>query len=391
MVKQKKVIYFKSGTYLPMTQNWIYTQLEFLHHYSPTFYCFGEENLANFPIQKIHNFGHFRYSQFGINSNMLLAYNFLLRHNPIILCHLLKERPKLVHAHFGFSGYDLLGFKKIYNFPLLTSFYGEDMSRLPNTTPIWRDRIKALFRQGDFFTSMGNHMTRTLISLGCPSSKIIPSPLGIDMAQVVFKQRNPKSTALKILIAARFTEKKGIPYAIKAIGALKRASPSLQITTTLIGDSGNGRSDKKEKKLILQEIKASGLFNKLKILGNVPHDTFIGELYNHDVFLSPSITASDGDTEASYPLTIVEASASGMPVLSTNHCDINEVIIHKKSGLLSAERDSQQLTKSLFFLATHPWQITNMGIAGREHIEQRYNARKLTNNLERYYDKISQK
>ena len=63
----------------------------------------------------------------------------------------------------------------------------------------------------------------------------------------------------------------------------------------------------------------------------------------HDVFLAPSVTASNGDTEGGAPVAIIEMAASGMPIVSTRHCDIPSVVLDGVTGLLAAERDSEGL------------------------------------------------
>ena len=126
-------------------------------------------------------------------------------------------------------------------------------------------------------------------------------------------------------------------------------------------------------------------------MGYQPFSVFIKELYKHHIFLSPSIQALNGDTEGGVPVSIIEASASGMPILSTTHCDIPEVVINGKSGYLVPETDTNILAEKLEFLISHPHIWPKMGQVGREHIEKNYDVVTQVQKLEEIYDKAIKK
>ena len=93
--------------------------------------------------------------------------------------------------------------------------------------------------------------------------------------------------------------------------------------------------------------------------GYKPHDYFLEMLYQADLFLSPSITASNGDTEGGAPVAIIEAGASGLPVISTRHADIPEVVLDGHTGLLSPERNVHGLVAAICCLARSRDQTQN--------------------------------
>jgi len=130
---------------------------------------------------------------------------------------------------------------------------------------------------------------------------------------------------------------------------LLRLKKYKNLQLTIIGDATNSQRTKKEKEKILRLISKYNLNNCIKMLGYQPHSIFIKELYKHHIFLSPSIHASDGDTEGGAPVSIIEASASGMPILSTIHCDIPEVVLDRKRHprLIRKIRISCQVSRDL--------------------------------------------
>ena len=137
-----------------------------------------------------------------------------------------------------------------------------------------------------------------------------------------------------------------------------------------MGDAGEDKRDKVEKEKILGVLRKYDLHESVTCLGFQPHNVFREQLMSHDLFLSPSVLACDGDSEGGSPVSITEAQATGMPVLSTFHADIPEVVLDGKSGLLSPERDIEALTANLEFLVTHPEKWEEMGRQGRSHIER---------------------
>ena len=87
-------------------------------------------------------------------------------------------------------------------------------------------------------------------------------------------------------------------------------------------------------------------------------------------------------------MAIIEMSASGMPILSTKHCDIPEVVIDGKNGFLVNERSVDNLIEKLEILILNPERWKAMGKYGRRHIELEYNIKKQVNKLEQIYDKF---
>lgn len=386
----KAVIHY-GGSYLPITQTWIYGQIKNLKRYQPIVYALRTENLDIYPTEKVRALeskGNLR-SLFTIVNK---GCNKLFKFYPYFIFTLRRDRPKLIHAHFGPSGYSFLRLKGIFKLPLITSFYGYDLSMLPHQGSRWKSRYKKLFREGDCFLVEGHYMEKCLVGLGCPGEKIIVQHLGVDLKQIRFIPREPeRSGEIRVLIAGSFREKKGIPYGIEAFGRVRRAYPQLQLDLTIIGDSNGAPEEEKEKEKILTTIKKHRLNHCVRMMGYQPHSVFLREVERHHIFLSPSVHASNGDTEGGVPVSIIEASASGMPVLSTTHCDIPEVIIDKENGYLVPERDTDALVEKLGFLISNPDIWEQMGRNGREHIEKNYNITTQVQKLEETYDMVARR
>jgi colanic acid/amylovoran biosynthesis glycosyltransferase len=102
------------------------------------------------------------------------------------------------------------------------------------------------------------------------------------------------------------------------------------------------------------------------------------------IFLGPSVTAASGDQEG-IPTVIKEAMAVGLPVVSTIHSGIPELVEHGVTGYLAPERDAETLAKHLIALLRHPDQWGEMGRAGRRRVEMEFDTERLNDALVEHY------
>lgn len=361
-----------SHIWLPQTQTWLYNQLRHLpSDIIGHIVCERTDNLDQFELPNIHCVADLpvwrrrrekALRKLRLRTHLSLTVEIARRHHADI-----------IHSHFGNIGWADMGAARRAGVKHVVTFYGLDVGFLPRRNPLWYRRYRALFDHVDIVQCEGGHMAGRIAALGCPDRKIRVHHLGIALDEVPFaplswRQGDP----LRILIAASFREKKGIPDALEALGRLRDRTP---LEITLIGDAGDDRRAQAEKTKILATIERLGLCDRVRLTGYQPHARLLEEARRHHVFLSPSLTARDGDTEGGAPVSLIEMAASGMMMVSTTHCDIPEVVRHGVSGLLSEERDIDGLVENLEWLVAHPKRWDEMRIAGREHVEEKFDAR----------------
>lgn len=373
----KTIVHFKTDAYLYPTENWIHAQINRIKKYKSIVYCSYKQNQNVYFLENIRRFG---FKNLILNK-FLNNYNFT---NPLILLYLKKDKPCIIHAYFGPAGFSMLPLKEKLGFPLITSFYGFDISKLPKTKPVWRKRYAELFYIGECFVAEGNNMKKELIKLGCNESKIYVNHIGVNTDYIKFTPRKigPKEE-IKILMAGRFTEKKGLLYGIEAFAIVKKKYPKIKLT--IIGGPTT-RRDNIEKEKIYKKIIEFNLQDSVYVAGIQPHSFFINELYKNYIYIAPSILASDGDSEGGAPVSLIEASASGMPVIATDHCDIPEVVIDGETGFLVKEKDPKELASKLMFLIENPNSWYDIGLKGRRHIENNFEIKKQVEKLENVYN-----
>lgn len=364
------VVVQSASVWLPQTQTWMYNQTKYLpEDIESHIVCEKTENLDQFCLPNIHvipeNSLLNQYGCSGLKWAKPLARLFWLW----MMCW--KIKPDIVHSHFGTTGWFDSLVVRLTRAKHVVTFYGLDVNMVPKQDPRWLGRYKSLFKSADMFLCEGPHMAQCLINMGCPQDKVKVQHLGVEVDKIPFKPRKWRpGEPLRVLIAATFREKKGIPYALEVLGQLQNEA---DIEITIIGDATTEPRSQTEKQKILQVIENYGLQSKIRMLGFQPHLVLMKEAYKHHIFLSPSVTAADGDTEGGAPVSIIEMAATGMPVVSTKHCDIPEVIRYGIEDWLVDEKDADGLVKKLRWLVQNYNKWLPMLKAGRKHIEQEFN------------------
>ncbi|MEW5804785.1 MAG: glycosyltransferase [bacterium] len=385
MNAKRIIVFHYIPSWLFKTETWLYNQVRFLPpEIENHIVCEKTENLDQFFVPNIHALietSAWRYfwdkgvRKLGIRQHL----DFLVAQARIHHAHVL-------HSHFGNVGWANRGAAKLAGLKHVVTFYGVDVNYVPKNDSRWHDRYQMLFDQTALVLCEGPHMAQCVVALGCPKNKVRVHHLGVRVEKIAFRPRiwNP-AEPLRVLIAASFREKKGIPFALEALARLQSEVP---FEVTIIGDAGCEERSQIEKRKILSLIDKYNLKSKIHLLGYQSHEVFFEQAYTHHVFLSPSVTASDGDTEGGAPVSIIEMAASGMPIVSTTHCDIPEVIKNGVSGLLAPERDVDGLVHHLKWLVNHPSRWKQMVEAGRRHVETGYDARVQGEILARVYQEV---
>ena len=371
--------------FMTLTTNWIHNQLVYMQKYEPIAYAdrIKDDVLSEYLSKYVY------YSQ-DLNKFQSLLYRALRKYTGMGYDYYLfkKKNIVLIHSHFGDKGFDDLNMAQRLKIPHIVTFYGYDIS-LPEREPIWKERYDKLFEGCDAFLTEGSYMKKCLVAMGCPEEKVTVQHLGVDIEKIPYIPREIKSDGrIRILASATFKEKKGLPYAIEAFALVREKYKNLEFL--LIGGVPNGNDPEclKEQKAIFDIIEKYKLKDSVKLLGYLKYDEYIKVSHEAQIFISPSVTASNGDTEGGAPVSIIEMSAAGMPILSTYHCDIPEVVIDNVTGLLVPERDVESLAEKLEYLISHPRKIYEMGKNGRQYIQKEYSLKRQVEKLEDIYDTV---
>ena len=267
-------------------------------------------------------------------------------------------------VHFGYAGAlaNKLRELGVLKGKQATVFHGADISRRHILEEHKLDYVN-LFRQSELMLPISNLWKNKLIEMGCPPEKIHVTRMGIEPEKFNFQPRQAFQMPLRIVSVARLTEKKGLDVAVKASAILKQRGGQFQYTII-----GNGDQDEMMRDFIARE----GMEDCVSMPGFKPQEEIRRALSEADIFLLPSKTAADGDMEG-IPVALMEAMAVGLPVVSTFHSGIPELIENNVSGWLVEEDDPEALAETLLKLSQGEVDVAPVVAAARHKVETEFN------------------
>lgn len=285
----------------------------------------------------------------------------------------------IVHAQFGTVGLLALRLKETGAMdeatPLVVSFRGWDLTCFAHRHPgIYSD----LFRKALRFLPVCDAFRKQLIECGCEENKITVHYSGIDLSKFNLKESSDNlaiGRTVTLLSVGRLVEKKGIEYAIRAVAELLKTG--YRVSYTVVGD---GELMAALKNLV----DVLGVGSHVRFVGAKGHEEVLALIQSHHIMLAPSVTGKDKDQEG-IPNVLKEAMAMGVPVVSTLHSGIPELVQDGVSGFLVRERDVSGMAERLAYLIDHRELWPVMGRAGRVQIEKYFNSAQLNNRLIEIY------
>ncbi|SMF58948.1 colanic acid/amylovoran biosynthesis glycosyltransferase [Tistlia consotensis] len=293
---------------------------------------------------------------------------------------LIAEPPfDVLHCHFGPVGAMVEQLRAIgaVQGRLVTTFHGADLTVCLRRQP---DAYRRLLRRGDLFLPISDYLAGRLARLGCPAERIGVLRMGVDLQRFAVRpRRRAPGEPLRVVTVGRLVDKKGVADGLAAVAEAARRG--IDLAYTIIGDGPLRGS-------LEAQARALGIERLVGFRGWQVQEEILAALYRHDVLLAPSVTAPDGDQEG-IPVTLMEAMATGMPVVSTRHSGIPELVENGVSGLLADEHDAGALANALTCLATAPHLAETMGVAARARVAALHDADRLDDQLDRHLDALA--
>jgi len=269
----------------------------------------------------------------------------------------------VVLCHFGTVGRtcQILRESGALQGPLATIFHGYDMSSVLDEKG--DNFYRRLLDQGELFLPISAHWKRALLEMGAPEDRICVHHMGVDPERFSFHTRTPDDDGqIRILSVARLVEKKGLEFGIRAVAQIAEEFPGVRYT--IVGDGAL----RDELEALAQRL---GVDERVEFAGWKDRDEVVEALSEHHLLMTPSVVAEDGDMEG-IPVVLMEGMATGIPVVSTRHSGIPELVEDGESGLLADERDVDELAEHLRTLLDDPSMWERMGRRGRKIVENEF-------------------
>lgn len=271
---------------------------------------------------------------------------------PLLLCGLIAATRRLhkryrfdcVHCHWlipqGLAA--VLAFRGSNRPRLIATSHGGDAYTFRHG---WKRRLlQCIARRVDALTVVSEPLRRMFEQeFALNSVHPIHIPMGVDVDSFLPGKADAewaRSIGLQspvILFVGRLVEKKGVSYLLDAM-----ADPSLQHMRANLAIVGDGPL----RSALEHQTAALHLEQQVKFLGAQPGRLLPRCYASADLVVAPSVQTADGDCEG-LPTVLLEAMASGAPVVSTPVGGIPQLIEDKVSGVLVPPADSEQLARAL--------------------------------------------
>ncbi len=341
------------ATFLKPEMLHVYRQVTGLQRFRAVVFTQKRENAEQFPFEPIvslpkpatHQLR--RFWQKSLLGRPIQIYRSEARR---IDAELRRVEAAVLHIYFGHIGVHLLPLIERTKIPVIVSFHGADglvdMDKRPH-----REATGRMLEKASLVLARSESLAARIEALGCPREKIRIHRTGIPLGNLRFRERSaPPDGAWKFLQACRLIPKKGLTTSLRAFAAFAQDYPAA--TLTIAGEGS-------------MEAELKTLAADLGIAARVQFDGFLSEVtlralyYEAHVFLHPSQLGADGNQEG-VPNSMLEAMATGLPVLATQHGGIPEAVDDGVSGFLVPERDDVVLAEAMRKLAANPGTYTRM-------------------------------
>lgn len=269
-------------------------------------------------------------------------------------------RTDVVLAQYGPTGVAVQEACRITGVPLVVHFHGYDVGsrRVLNRNAYY---YRKLFNNADGFVAVSRSMESRLVEIGAPRAKVHYIPYGVDTTE--FVAGSPSNNPPVFLAVGRFVEKKAPFITLVAFAQLVKLHTDARLR--MIGEGP-----------LLDSCRdlatGLGIGHAVTFLGVQTNDVVLRELGGARAFVQHSVQARSGDCEGT-PVAIIEAGASGLPVVATRHEGIPDVVIDGETGFLVEERDAAAMAMRMIALVEEPSLAARLGRAARARVEAHFN------------------
>ncbi|MDH4094677.1 MAG: glycosyltransferase [Betaproteobacteria bacterium] len=265
-------------------------------------------------------------------------------------------------AEYGTTGAEVLDACVEAHLPLVVYFYGFDAWREPIARR-YRPAYERMFREAQAIVAVSRSIRDLLEAWGAPREKLHHVVCGAD--QAAFQGATPAEAPPHFLAVGRFVDKKAPQLTVSAFRDAHAVEPAA--TLTMVGDGPLLEHTRRHAASL-------GLQDAISFPGVLAPKEVIGLMRNARAFVQHSVAAADGDREGT-PVALLEAQMAGLPVVSTRHSGIPEIVADGETGILVDERDAAAMGRAMARLAQDPGLADAMGKAARQralaHFSQR--------------------
>jgi len=277
--------------------------------------------------------------------------------------YLCRERVDAVLAEYGWTGVEVMRTCASANIPLIVHFHGADAYKRK-----WIEKHRSSYREmfaiASAMIAVSKDMVKQLGVLGAPQEKVFYNPCGVDVS--LFDGADPAASPPTFLAVGQFVEKKAPHLTLSAFKKVLECEPQARLVMI-----GGGELLERCQQLT----RALGMERAVTYEGVRSHQEVGAAMRKARAFVQHSVQASSGDCEGT-PLSVLEASASGLPVISTDHGGIRDVVKDGETGYLVAEGDTDGMSRHMINLIRSPDLAAALGQTARAHVRANFSMEK---------------
>ena len=285
-----------------------------------------------------------------------------------LISFLRNQKVQVVLAEYGQTGVCIMDACKEANIPFVVHFHGFDAYD-QSILDKFSQAYQLMFDKASAIIAVSHDMEQQLLNLGAPKNKLVYNPCGVDIS--LFAPGDIASSAPLFVAVGRFVDKKAPYLTLLAFQKVVKVFSAAKLI--MVGDGYLLESCK-------QLAKAIGIADNVQFTGSLTHSEVVELLRNARAFLQHSIQTSYGDSEGT-PVALLEAGAAGLPVISTKHTGIADVVIPNQTGLLVEEGDIDGMAEAIIALAKDVELASKLGKAARERISENFSMERSIKNL----------
>lgn len=369
--------------FLKKEQLHVYRQIMGLKEVTPQVFTHKRENELYFPfhfrrltvLPKPRTRWLRRFIHRALLDEPWQIYRWELRH---WILELTRVEAQVLHVYFGHVAPQFIPLMKAWPHPVVVSFHGADAG-IDVSRPRHAAKMKEVLSLAARILCRSESLAADVIRLGCPPQKVFVQRTSIPLEDWPFQMRErPADDAWNIVQSCRFIGKKGLDVTVAAFAEVAKRFP--KATLTLIGDGPL-------KPELDAQIASLGLTNRVRFTGFIYEDAVKREMAAAHLFVHPSRTTADGDREG-VPNAMLEAMATGLPVVATNHGGIPEAVTEGEGGLLAPENDSPALAAAIMRVLCDENLRERLATGARRDVEQKFSRAEQIRRLEELYKSL---
>ena len=273
-----------------------------------------------------------------------------------------RWQPALVHVYYGHKAVKYLPMLQAWGGPWLVSFHGVDVVKFLDD-PDYLKQMQAVFASAELVLARSQSLAERLLVLGCPPEKVRlnPTPIPLD-GYPEHPRVTPQDGAFRLVQASRLIAKKGLFTTLKAMRRVVQEFPNAKFI--LCGDGP-------DRVRFASAVADAGLTHAIECRGWLDQDALKSEFAAAHVFLHPSELTETEDQEG-VPNSMLEAMATGLPVVATLHGGIPEAVQHGIDGCLVPEKSPEALAEAILSLLRDNAKRAAMGHAAAQSVRRKF-------------------